>query len=218
MGVRIGIVDTGVDRQHKKFEQRELSGVGLCRREGTYHFEPDFHDLNGHGTAMASLIVSICKDASIHVVRIAQENDDGVTVRVPEQVLATGIEWCVEQDIRIVNVSYNIAEAADNGFLDRACQKAYENGTILVAAYHNGEEIPAYPAAFPTVIGVRRRGDLKPGEVSMLAEENLDLYAWGTSNSIATAQVSAMVGRIHSIDDSLGLEEVFAFLMEVAVA
>jgi len=26
-----------------------------------------------------------------------------------------------------------------------------------------------------------------------------------------------MVGRIHTIDDSLGLEEVFAFLMEVAV-
>jgi subtilisin family serine protease len=217
MAVRIGIVDTGVDRQHKKFEQRELSGVGLRRRDDTYHFEPDFHDRDGHGTVMASLIVSICKDASIHVVRIAQENDDGVSVRVPEQVLATGIEWCVNQDIRIINVSYNIAGLAEGGGLHRVCQKAVESGTIIVAAYRKGEEMPVYPAAFPTVIGVRGRDDLKPGEVSVLSEENRDLFAWGGSNSIATAQVSAMVGRIHSVDDSLGLEAVFAHLMEVAV-
>ena len=79
------------------------------------------------------------------------------------------------------------------------------------------EGMPVYPAAFPTVIGVRRRGDLEPGGVSVLSEENRDLFAWGTSNSIATAQVSAMVGRIHTIDDSLRLEDVFAYLMEVTV-
>lgn len=77
--------------------------------------------------------------------------------------------------------------------------------------------MPVYPAAFPTVIGVRHRGDLGAGGVSVLSEENHDLYAWGTSNSIATAQVSAMVGRIHTVDDSLGLKDVFAYLMEVAV-
>ncbi|MGO8744934.1 MAG: S8 family peptidase [Thermoguttaceae bacterium] len=217
MGVRIGIVDTGVDRQHKKFEQRELSGVGLCRRDDSCHFEPDFHDLHGHGTAMASLIVSICKDASIHVVRIAQENNDGVSVRVPEQVLATGIEWCVDQGIRIINVSYNIAGLTEGGGLQRVCQKAVESGAIIVAAYRNGEEMPVYPAVFPTVIGVRGRDDLEPGGVSVLSEENRDLFAWGRSNSIACAQVSAMVGRIHSVDDRYGLEEVFAFLMKVAV-
>jgi hypothetical protein len=74
-----------------------------------------------------------------------------------------------------------------------------------------------YPAAYPTVIGVRRRGDLQPGQVAIPDRENLDLYAFGRSNSIATAQVSAMVGRIHSVDDGYGLEEVAAFLMEVAV-
>ena len=128
-----------------------------------------------------------------------------------------GIEWCVNQGIRIVNVSYSIAEAAEDGFLVQTCRKAYEKGTILIASYQNGKNGPAYPAAFSTVIGVRRRGDLKPGQVAVLDGENLDLYAWGTSNSIACAQVSAMVGRIHTVDDRYGLEEVFAFLREVAV-
>ena len=128
-----------------------------------------------------------------------------------------GIDWCVDQGNRIVNVSYSIAEAADDGFLARACRKAHKNGVILVAAYRNGEKGPVYPAAFATVIGVRRRGDLKPGQVSVSDQENLDCFAWGSSNSIACTQVSAMVGRIHAVDDRYGLQEVFAFLTEVAV-
>ncbi len=215
--VEIGLVDTGVDRERSSFKRRKPTGIGVRREGDVYRYEPDCHDLHGHGTAMASLIHSFCRKAQIRAVRIAQQDDNGVVARVQEQALAMGIEWCVDQGIRIVNVSYSIAEAPDDGFLAKACRKAHENGTILVAAYRNGEELPVYPAAFPTVIGVRRRGNLEPGGVSVLSEENLDLFAWGGSNSIATAQVSAMVGRIHTIDDSLGLETVFAFLREVAV-
>jgi subtilisin family serine protease len=218
MSVQIGVVDTGVDRGHRSFKRRKPKGIGVRRQGDDYQYEPDFHDYHGHGTAMASRIQAFCAKARIHAVRIAQQDDDGAVVRVQEQALAMGIEWCVDQGIRIVNVSYSIAEAAEDGFLARACRKAYEKDTILLAAYRNGEKGPVYPAAFPTVIGVRRRGDLKPGQVSVLDQENLDLYAWGGSNSIATAQVSAMVGRIHSVDDRYGLEEVFAFLTEVAVA
>jgi subtilisin family serine protease len=215
--VRIGVVDTGVDIGHPAFKSRRPRGIGIRREDNCYQYDSDYHDYHGHGTAMASRIHSFCPKARIYAVRIAQQNGDCAIARVQEQALAMGIEWCVGHGIRIVNVSYSIEEAAEDSFLFRVCQKAYEKGVILVASYRNGEERPVYPAAFPTVIGVRRRGDLKPGQVSILDEENLDLYAWGTSNSIACAQVSAMVGRIHSIDNSLGLEQVFAFLMEVAV-
>ena len=217
MAVHIGIVDTGVDRKHPCFKRRKLSGVGVCREGENYRLEPDFHDLHGHGTAMAARIQSFCRKARLYAVRIAQQDGDGPVARVQEQALAMGIEWCVGEGIRIVNVSYSIAAAAEDGFLVRACRKAYERGVIVVAAYRNGKEGPVYPAAFPTVIGVRCRGDLKPGQVSVLNAENLDLYAWGGSNSIACAQVSAMVGRIHTVDERYGLEEVFAFLTEVSV-
>lgn len=222
MPARIGIVDTGIDIGDTAFKRRISKGVGVYReshQEGDlYRYDPDFHDLHGHGTAMASLIHSFCQKAHLYGVRIAQQEENGVVPLVQAQALAMGIEWCVDQGICIVNVSYSIVEAPDDGFLARACQKAHENGTILVAAYRNGEqEMPVYPAAFPTVIGVRRRAGLKPGQVSVLSEENFDLSAWGGSNSIATAQISAMVGRIHTVDDSLGLEDVFGYLMAVAV-
>ncbi|MGO8744658.1 MAG: S8 family serine peptidase [Thermoguttaceae bacterium] len=217
MLARIGVVDTGVDREHRCFRRRKPTGIGVRRQGKHYHLVPEFDDLHGHGTAMAVLIHSFCPKAGLHAVRIAQEDENGPVARVQERALAMGIEWCVDQGIRIVNVSYNIAAAEEDGFLSRACRKAYEKGAIMVAAYRNEEMGSVYPAAFPTVIGVRHRGDLKPGQVSVLDEQNLDLYAWGTSNSIACAQVSAMVGRIHTVDDRYGLEEVFAFLSEVAV-
>ena len=193
MPVPIGVVDTGVDREHPRFKRRKPGGIGVRRQGDDYRYERDFHDRHGHGTAMASQIQSFCRTARIHAVRIAQQDEIGVVARVQEQALAMGIEWCVNQGIRIVNVSYSIAEAAEDGFLVQTCRKAYEKGTILIASYQNGKNGPAYPAAFSTVIGVRRRGDLKPGQVAVLDGENLDLYAWGTSNSIACAEVSAMV-------------------------
>lgn len=217
MSVQIGVVDTGLDREHPCFKRRKPKGIGVKQQGDRYQYGPSFEDLHGHGTAIAAQIQAFCTKACIHAVRIAQQGENGAVVRVQEQALAMGIEWCVDQGIRIVNVSYTIEAAAEDGFLARACRKAYEKGVILVAAYRNGEKGPAYPAAFPTVIGVRCRSDLQPGQVSVLDAENLDLYAWGRSNSFATAQVSAMVGRIHSVDDRYGLEEVFAFLREVAV-
>ena len=92
--------------------------------------------------------------AQICAVRIAQLDENGVLARVQEKALAMGLEWCVNQGIRIVNVSYSIEKAANDGFLARACRKAHKRGVILVAAYRNGEEGPVYPAAYPTVIGV----------------------------------------------------------------
>ena len=213
----IGVVDTGVDARCSVFEGQGIQGIGVKRVGDRYQYDADFLDLSGHGTAIAARIHSFCNTAEICAVRIAQVEADGVSVRVEERALAMGIAWCVEQGIRIVNVSYSIAEPSHGGRLARACRKAHEKGAILVAAYRNGERGPVYPAAFPTVIGVRRRSDLKPGQVVVLDGENLDVYAWGTSNSIACAQVSAMVGRIHTVDDRYGLEEVFAFLKEVAI-
>jgi len=217
MTVRIGIVDTGVDLEHPIFKRTKPRGIGIRRDRDSFYFEPECHDLHGHGTVMASLIRDDCPKARFYAVRIALKNGDGVTPHVPEEALAMGIEWCVDQGIRIINLSYSIKEAVEDGSLVRACRKADESGAIIVAAYRNAENRPVCPAAFRSVIGVRARDELRPGEISVISAENHDLYAWGGSNSSACAHVTAMVGRIHSIDSSLRIAQVFAFLAEVAI-
>lgn len=217
MSIQIGVVDTGVNQEHQCFKKKKLTGIGVRRDADRYYYESRFCDLNGHGTAIALRIQEFCRSAQIHAVRIAQQDENGAVVRVQEQAVAMGIEWCVKQGIRIINVSYSIAEAQEEGLLARACRDAYEQGAILVAAYRNSSECAVYPAAFPTVIGVHRLPNSQPGQVAILSAKNHDLLAWGDSNSLATAQVSAMVGRMFTINSSLGLAEVFAFLTEVAI-
>lgn len=92
MPVRIGVVDTGVDREHRSFKRRKPKGIGVRREGDDYQYEPDFHDRHGHGTAMAARIQAFCTKARIHAVRIAQEDENGPVARVQEQALAMGIE------------------------------------------------------------------------------------------------------------------------------
>jgi subtilisin family serine protease len=213
----IGVVDSGVDCGHPLFQRKKPRGIGVRRDGDEYHYEPDYYDFHGHGTAVASRIQSFCPKARICAVRVTRQDETEVAAVAEEQSLAMGIEWCVDQGIRIVNVSYSMDEAPTDGFLARACRRAHEGHVIIVAAYRRQENGPVYPAAYRSVIGVRRRPNLQPGQVSVLSANNHDLWAYGRSNSIACAQVSAMVGRIHTVDDRYGLEEVFELLMEVAV-
>lgn len=85
--VRIGVVDTGVDVEHPVFNQKYLEGIWLRREGDDYRYEPAFHDFNGHGTAMVARIQAFCSVAQICAVRIAQQTNDGIAVRVQEQAL-----------------------------------------------------------------------------------------------------------------------------------
>lgn len=82
MPVRIGVGETGVDIRHPIVSQKRLGGIGVRREGDDYRYEPDFHDLDGHGTAMGARIRAFCETAYIHAVRIAQQGEGGVGVRV----------------------------------------------------------------------------------------------------------------------------------------
>ena len=54
MPVRTGVVDTGVDSDHPTFKRRKPKGIGVRWQGDDYCLDADFHDLHGHGTAMAA--------------------------------------------------------------------------------------------------------------------------------------------------------------------
>lgn len=90
---RIGVVDTGVNREHRLFRQRKLDGIGVrWQGQDEYEYVADFHDCHGHGTVIAARIQAFCTKAEVHAVRIAQQTNGGMAVRVQEQALAMGIE------------------------------------------------------------------------------------------------------------------------------
>ncbi len=182
-GVRIGIVDTGVDLAHEDLAVKIVAstsciGVGgsaaSCRGNG--------QDDNGHGTAVSSVaaavtdngkgIAGIAPGAELVVARSLTDDGRGGASGVPEDVLA-GIDWVVGHGARIVNLS--LGADADEGpgpsLMAQAIERAWARGAVPVVAAGNGTPDGArsvYADLNAVVVGASRRdGSAAPYSVSL---------------------------------------------------
>ncbi len=114
-----------------------------------------YEDMSGHGTAVAGIIAALDNDEGItginprvelYSARVLDEN-----LEAPAGRIAEAIDWAVEQDVDIVNMSFGIAKNVKE--LEEAVGRASEAGILLVAAAGNGETV-VYPAAYNEVIAV----------------------------------------------------------------
>ena len=165
-GVRVAVIDSGVDAKHPQLKGRVAAGRDLL------HGDPDARqDCVGHGTAVASIIAArqlegvpfhgLAPGATIVPVRITEkETIDGKEVGQdgsPAQ-FAQAITWAASRsggNARIINLS--VVMTQDNGLVRRAVQQAVADGVVVVAAAGNqGDQANTtpYPAAYSGVIGV----------------------------------------------------------------
>jgi subtilisin family serine protease len=219
----IAIIDTGVDQRLLTLAEASVTGVCLTRdTSGHLVVSDDFRDLDGHGTEVASIISSFCPWSSLYIVRMVDcsHATHGKGRLVTEAMVATAIEQCLAQNIRIINVSFSIADVTGRecfpNRLAEICAAAGRQQVAIVAAYRNSYLGSAYPASFSTTFGVRCHKSLRPGEIAITDRANNDLIAWGASNSIACAQVSAMLGRMAYINPMLTIDEIAAVLQEIS--
>jgi membrane-anchored mycosin MYCP len=167
-GVRVAVLDSGVDAGHPQLRGRVARGLDLL------HGGPDAReDCVGHGTGVASIIAArpvagvgfrgLAPDATVVPVRITEkEQIDGRDVGddgSPAQ-FAEAIEWAADRrggDADVINLS--VVMTADDPRVRRAVAGALERGVVVVAAAGNGGAAgqgnpTPYPAAYPGVIGV----------------------------------------------------------------
>jgi len=146
-GIRIAILDTGV-ASHSSFLGRILS-MDMIERPA------DPSVLNGHGTAVASTLISTSKltpgvvpGAEILSIRIA--NDNGVS---NSWLLAQGIIAAVDGGAMLINIS--MGSTGDSALVRSAIQYAHDAGVVIIAAAGNdGSGQVANPAAYHGVIAV----------------------------------------------------------------
>ncbi|MGC8641608.1 MAG: S8 family serine peptidase [Isosphaeraceae bacterium] len=248
MSIRIAVVDSGVNAAHPWLDG-VAGGAGFEYERGEYRLVPGaFDDLLGHGTSVASLIHAFCPQAELYAVRVAtchhpeewgemqarypRGKFPTVEPDVPEPQLAEALEWCIKQSIDIVNMSYSFEQVdGEKGPLAEVCRQAYERGMTIVGSYKNDSDAPAYPAFFPTVIGVRRSRTLPPGRVEVLSEANKDVAGWGGpvrvahlgervcycfGTSLTCPHVAAIVGRIYRAAGRVGPDRVFEYLKRIS--
>ncbi len=144
--VRVGMIDTGIDRSHQALSRLPLQTHTDCEDDA-----PD-----AHGTAVASLIAGqqgpfrgAAPNAELYAVNVyCTGSPSGQLAQI-----VGGLSWLAEQSIPVINISL---VGADNRLLAQIVAQLSERGHLLVAAVGNDgpNAPPLYPAAYETVVGV----------------------------------------------------------------
>ncbi len=167
-GVKIAVLDSGV-------VPHPALGA-LTKSIAITPFPQDMNRINGHGTAVASLIASndpsapgIAPAAEIISIRVGDESG-----KADSFALAAGILAAIDAGAQIINCSMGTVE--NNPLIEDAVLYAHEKNVLIVAASGNSEQSDAcFPAAYPTVISV--------GAVDANGE-HLDFSNYGTYLSL----------------------------------
>ncbi|MFL6546882.1 MAG: S8 family peptidase [Candidatus Udaeobacter sp.] len=233
MTVRIAIIDTGIDVSHPWLQSCDIDGTTVGESSDGISVSAGFSDEIGHGTNVAALIHAFCPEAKLYAVRVSRYVNGEPNPRATESTISAAVDYCHEREIRLINLSYSFNKLRSDSPLRTACDRARTSGAVIVAAYKNGREGPVYPAALSSVIGVRHSLHLAMGRLVIESVENKDVVAWGgpfflqhhsephvtcAGNSCATAHVAAMIGRMHSIDNTIDLDRAFNLLRTHAQA
>jgi len=147
-GVRVCILDTGVDPTHPRVGPIERSMGVIETAEGAEVVEIAAEDSVGHGTACAGVIRALAPKATIASVRVLTSGVQG-----SGSVLLAGLRWAVEQGYDVINLSLSTARPGLRMELGELCDTAYFRRSVVCAAAHNSPR-PSYPWRFGTVLSV----------------------------------------------------------------
>lgn len=147
-GVRVAVLDTGIDYQHSLIRDRFTPNKG-------YDFINDTNqplDDNGHGTHVAGSIAAhqfgVAPHATLYALKFLDMNGWGGEVD-----LLRALEWCYDNNVDVVNGSFGsmYPSAAEQA----ACELLTNNNTLVIAAAGNGASSDySYPASYENVISV----------------------------------------------------------------
>jgi subtilisin len=206
-GIRVCVVDSGVERDHPLIGTVDGSWVVLKDDTGVRTVATDTGDSCGHGTACAGIIRRAAPECELHSVRVLGERFSGTG-----ETLLAGLRWAVRQGFDVVNLSLSTTRARFAEELHALADEAYFGRTVIVASAHN-TPVESFPWRFSSVISVGSHQEQDPDlylynpdpPVEFFAHGQNVEVAWlgGTSirtsgNSFATPFVAGLCARILS--------------------
>jgi subtilisin family serine protease len=204
-GVKVAIVDSGVDATH-----RDVGGVDgyVAVEEGAEGlvFDTQPHeDLFGHGTACAGIIRSFAPECELYSVRVL-----GRALLGRGAVFVAGLRWAVENGMHVVNLSLATSKREFFGVLHELADQAYFRNVMLVTSANN-MPVRSFPAVFSSVFSVASHDVSDPYRFYYNPEPPVEFGAHGvdvrvawteggwitsTGNSFATPHISGLVTKI----------------------
>jgi subtilisin family serine protease len=181
----LGLIDSGI--AGPLLESVAASRCFLAAADGDVNQAVATDDQLGHGTALAGILLQGAPDASMLNAQVFCRSLSCSAAQV-----AAALEWLCEQGAQLVNMSFGLRE--DRPSLRMACERALEQGVILVAAAPARGE-PVFPAAYAGVIGATGDARCAPGELSFLGTRQADFG--GHVRAGASTVAGASVGCAH---------------------
>ncbi len=148
-GVRVAVVDSGIEADHPALGGMVRGGVAVVERGGQVVYDDGPHgDDFGHGTACAGIIHSIAPEAELYSVKVL-----GPTLSGTGSAFAAGLRWAIEHQMHILNLSLGTTKREFYATLHELADTAYFKNTILVTAANNFPQ-PSFPSVYASVISV----------------------------------------------------------------
>jgi subtilisin family serine protease len=207
-GVRICVLDSGVERDHPLVgEVQESIAIAIEGDEVLVDREDTAGDLCGHGTACASVIRSLAPKAELTSVRVLGAGFTGSGA-----VLLEGLRWAVGEGFDVINMSLSTTKQKFANLLHELADTAYFRRTMLVASAHN-MPVESYPWRFSSVISVGSHEQNDPFAYYYNPTPPVEFFARGvdvevgwlgggrlvcTGNSFATPHIAGIASLILS--------------------
>lgn len=146
--IKIAIIDSGINRKLAQVVKCEneliVDESNSCRLDFTKQQATDY----SHGTICSLIIEKYCPECVFDSIRILDDKGKGYIERI-----VPALEWCIQNDIKIANLSLGTTHFRDNEKLNKVINKYVNKGLIIVAAISNTGYFTS-PASFTNVIGV----------------------------------------------------------------
>lgn len=144
-GVTVAVIDSGITA-HPSLQSTQISHIDMVN---------DGSEMNGHGTAMASLIAGddpnvggVSPAAKLLDIRVTDANGDSNTA-----LLSSAIVKATDMGARVINIS--LGASGSSPMLEEAVRYAQRHNVIIVAAAGNEQQSAlSMPAGYSGVISV----------------------------------------------------------------
>lgn len=150
--MRVGILDSGVAAPATA-RRRFLAATDVLRTDDS---TDPVHD---HGSVVASLIR---ENGPTHL-ELLDAQIFGERLHCAPALAAAAIDWLIESDASVINVSWGLA--GDDPALRKACAQAIQAGVWIVAATPIRGATPV-PARYPGVVSATGDARCRPHEIS----------------------------------------------------
>jgi subtilisin family serine protease len=225
-GVRVGIIDSGIENDHPLLQGRVVENVTVEIGGEEPRVVPDnAGDMFGHGTACGAIIVGLAPAVELVSIRVL-----GPDLRGKGTAFAAGLEWAIERGLEVCNLSLSSKSESLYPVFHDLADRAYFRGIALVSAANN-VLAPSYPSLFSSVFSVAAHAEPDPWRLYYNPAPPVEFGAWGvdvpvawkdggntvaTGNSFAAPHVAGLVALIQSKHPGLSPFELKGILASVA--